>query len=279
MSEPETKREEAAKPRPSKLSAERALPQSSAETLVKIIKAYAVASNGGENQVNYKDVASAGGLHPTIVSASNRFLAESEILLSPKYGYYVPSEDATRFAREAAWDEDGAKVHLRRIVSRCWYGEVAIQNLTLRPSLTRRDFRKSLAIKCGAGEGDANALDFLIDFIVYTGLVDIDDAGTITRGNFDEIGVKPPSLLTSKVTQVSGDGNSVALSTTPGISPIAEKGVSLTIHIHIHDFADLTPENAAALRRWINFLTEASDSADVQISTEISQARPAKTED
>jgi hypothetical protein len=278
MSEPETKREEAAKPHPSKLSAERALPQSSNETLVKIIKAYAVASNGGENQVNYKDVASAAGLHPTIVSASNRFLAESEILLSPKYGYYVPSEDAIRFAREAAWDEDGAKVHLRRIVSRCWYGEVAIQNLTLRPSLTRRDFRKSLAIKCGAGEGDANALDFLVDFIVYTGLADIDDTGTITRGNFDEIDIKPPSLLTSEVTQVSGSGNLITPSATPPISPLAEKGVSVTIHVHIHDFADLTSEHAAVLRQWISLLKETSDSIDVQIPTELSQTRPAQTE-
>jgi hypothetical protein len=261
MSEPDIKKEEAAKPRSSKLRADRALPQSSADTLVKIIKAYAVASNGGERQVNYKDVASAAGLNPAVVSASNRFLAESEILSSPKYGFYVPSEDAVRFAREAAWEEDAAKAHLRRIIGGSWYGQVTIQNLSLRPSLARENLKKSLAIKCGAGEGDSNALGFLIDFIVYTGLVDVDDAGAITRGNFDEIGAKAASSSEPALsTGISGFEQSRIL--------VPEKDVSLIVHIHIHDFADMTTDRAIALRQWINLLKETSDSVDVEISPE-----------
>jgi hypothetical protein len=53
MSDAELQNEEVVKSRAPKLSAERALPKSSAEQFVKIIKGYAVASNGGENQVNY----------------------------------------------------------------------------------------------------------------------------------------------------------------------------------------------------------------------------------
>src|ERR1035438_8152624 len=92
-------KEEATKARIPKMSAEKALPQSSSDQLVKIIKGYAVASNGGETQINYKDVASAANLHPTVVSRNNSFLLESQILTSPKYGYYVPSEGAVRFAQ------------------------------------------------------------------------------------------------------------------------------------------------------------------------------------
>ena len=117
-----------------------------------------MASNGGENQVNYKDVASAAGVHPTVVSRNNTFLEESQVLTSPKYGFYLPTEGAIRFARESAWDEASAKAHLRKIISNCWYGQVVIQNLSLRSSLTREDLKRSLAIKCGATEGDANAL-------------------------------------------------------------------------------------------------------------------------
>ncbi len=43
-----------AKQKLAKLAPEKALPQSPYDTLVKIIKGYAVASNGGETQVNYK---------------------------------------------------------------------------------------------------------------------------------------------------------------------------------------------------------------------------------
>src|SRR6187399_1884691 len=156
-SEIQTK-EEPLKARAPRLSAEKSLPQSSAEVLVKIIKGYAVASNGGETQINYKDVASAANLNPTVVSRNNSFLLESQILASPKYGYYVPNEGAVRFARESAWDEAGAKVHLRKIVLGCWYGQVLVQNFTLNPNLRREDLKRTLAIKCGATEGDGPAL-------------------------------------------------------------------------------------------------------------------------
>src|SRR6187549_1007818 len=89
------------KQRSPRMSAERALPQSTAETLVKIIKGYAIASNGGQLQINYNDVASVSGIAPTVVSGNNKFLLESQILTSPKFGYYIPSEAAVRFAREA----------------------------------------------------------------------------------------------------------------------------------------------------------------------------------
>ena len=102
---------EAPKQRTPRLSAEKALPQSGADTLVRIIKGYAIASSGGQAKINYKDVASAAGISPFVVSGNNRFLLDSQILSSPKYGYYVPTEDAVRFAREAAWDESGAKAH------------------------------------------------------------------------------------------------------------------------------------------------------------------------
>jgi hypothetical protein len=266
MSETEVLKEEATKPRTPKLSAERALPKSGAEQLVKIIKGYAVASNGGESQVNYKDVASAAGIPPTVVSMNNAFLEESQILTSPKYGYYLPTEGAVRFAREAAWDEAGAKAHLRKIISNCWYGQVAVQNLTLRSSLTRDDLKKSLAIKCGATEGDANSLGFLIDFIVYTNLATTDEDGTITRGNFDEMTTKPEMPAKTDTTVKSGP-RVTAESKIPSDVHEGRKSVSLVVHFHVHDFAQLTPENAEALRKWIRLLNQDGLSADVDVST------------
>lgn len=265
MSENELQQEAAPKARTPKLSAERALPQSSADQLIKIVKAYAVASNGGETQVNYKDVASAAGIHPTVVSRNNAFLEESQILTSPKYGYYLPSEGAVRFAREAAWDEAGAKAHLRRIISSCWYGQVTIQNLTLRSTLGREELRKSLAIKCGATEGDTNALGFLIDFILYTNLATSEENGTITRGNFDEVANRPETPTVPTPVQESEQAES-RQTKAHHVSNKSAKASSLVVHVHIRDFADLTAENASALRKWIALLESEGQSIEVDLS-------------
>lgn len=273
MSEPEDKPQVVTKPRSPKLSAERALPRSGAEVLVKIIKAYAVASNGAESQVTYKDVASAAGnIGPTVVSGNNRFLEESEILTSPKYGYYLPTEGAVRFARESAWDEAGAKAHLRRIVSRCWYGQVAIQNLTLRPNLSRTDFKKSLAIKCGATEGDTNALDFLIDFVVYTGLVEAAENGTMSRGNLDEVSQPlPPAPYPA------GSPNSSIVIAGKGpvtFEPSKNGGVSLVIHLHVSSFEELTPDHASRLKQWMELLGGMPGSVEVKLDAGESPDKP-----
>ena len=264
MNDSEVLKEETTKVKIPKLSAEHALPQSATETLVKIIKGYAVASNGGETAIKYMDVASAAGVNPTVVSSNNRFLAESEILVSPKYGFYLPSEGAIRFAREAAWDESGAKSYLRKIVAACWYGQVGIQNFTLRPTLTQEEFKRALAIKCGASEGDSKALDFLIEFIIYTGLVDKNDDGTLTRGNFDEI-EKPfgqSSLVKNILEPIPTDRPAPQPQTTP------LPGTSLVIHLHIKNFEDLTPENATRLKEWLRSINESINPAEVKINTE-----------
>lgn len=245
--ETELKTEQPPKQKTVKLSAEKALPQSGAETLIKIIKGYVVASQGGETQTNYKDVASATTLNATIVSRNNNFLAESAIITSPKYGYYLPSEEAVRYAREAAWDEDKAKSYLRKLVSRCWFGQVAIQTLSLRSSLTKEDFKKSLAIKAGATEGDSNALSFLIDFIIYTGLVTENEQGLLIKGNLDEI---------ANVAPIQGEPDyrdqPAPIPATPSRSAAQAEAVhfSLVLHFHVKDWSELTDENAEALKKW-----------------------------
>ena len=262
MNEAEQPQDAEVKTRQSKMSAVNALPKSGAERLVKIIKAYAVASNGGESQVNYKDVASVAGINPAIVSSNNAFLAESSILTSPQYGYFLPTEGAVRFAREAAWDEDSAKAHLRRLISEAWYGQVTIQNLALRPSLTRDELRKSLAIKCGATAGDAAALGFLIDFILYANLAVSDDNGAIGRGNFDEVANKQESVPSvERMVPLQGMGIQAKVGR---VEVETSKGVSLVCHFHIRDFSELTSENAASLRRWIRLLE--SDSVEIEVS-------------
>ncbi len=248
MSEDQEQSEQQKKTKTPKLAAEKALPFSGADALVKIIKGYVVASNAGESPIKYSDVASVTGLGQTTVSSNNNFLSESQILASPKYGYYVPSEEAIRFAREAAWDEEKAKSYLRRLVARCWYGQVVVQNFALRSSLSRSEMKKSLAIKAGATEGDNPALERLIDFIVYTGLVLEDESGTLTKGNLDEV-----EATTSSLTQTVEQMRIVAQGTdNVHVQQKCKAVMSIVLHVHLKDWNDLTPENAARLRDWID---------------------------
>jgi hypothetical protein len=260
MNESETlsqAKEDTGKTRSPRLSAQKALPQSGADTLVKIIKGYAIASNGGQVKINYKDVASVAGLAPTLVSGNNKFLLESQILISPQYGFYIPTPDAVRFAREAAWDEGGAKAHLRKIITASWYGQVAVQNFALRARLTRAELKRSLAIKCGASEADSNALEYLIDFMVYTELVITDEKGLLSRGQTDDDAGEKSPLVDMWDNALAVQHPSDLRPMQPPDAPSAEskRVPTISIHIHIRDFADLTPSNANRLNAWVRALS------------------------
>lgn len=235
-----------------RMSAEKALPQSGADTLVRIIKGYAVASNGGQTQINYKDVASAAGLAPTVVSKNNKFLLESEILSSPKFGYYIPSESAVRFARESAWDESAAKIHLRQPIVPSWYGQVAVQNFTLRPSLKREELKRALAIKCGATEGDSGALEYLMDFLIYTGIVIVSETGALTRGDTDT----DSTISMPENRDLEPAPREVSPATRPHKFGASDDNNSLavTVHIHIRNLDELTESNATRLNTWLQIL-------------------------
>lgn len=252
------------KQRSPRMSAEKALPQSSSETLVKIIKGYAIASNGGESQINYKDVASVSGITPTVVSGNNRFLLESQVLSSPKFGYYIPTEGAVRFAREAAWDEPAAKAHLRNVIAFTWYGQTALQNLMLRPSLRRDELKRALGIKAGATEGDGNALEFLIDFLIYTGVVAETETGTIAKGDTEPTAAPATSDATVAPVGVSarGDVGAVAAVTPPNTSA----SVTLSLHIHLNSPEDLTDDYATRIREWLELVR--GTAAEVQVDTQ-----------
>lgn len=243
---------EVSKTRTPRMAAEKSMPQSSAETLVKIIKGYAVASNGGQIQVNYKDVASVAGISPNIVSGNNRFLLESQILTSSKFGFYVPTEGAIRFARESAWDEPSAKAHLRAIVLGTWYGQVAVQNFALRSTLTKGELKRALAIKSGATEGDSNALDFLIDFLIYTGIIIEREDGTLAKGELDG----DVAAQVSASVPVSGVKAQPSVDTPTVVT--SKNGASVTVHIHIHGPEQLTEEFADRVKQWLRLLQEDS---------------------
>jgi len=266
----EATRDEKPKSRTPKLSAQCALPQSSVDTLVKIIKGYAISSNGGETQVTYKDVASATGLNPSVVSRNNKFLLDSNILSSPKYGYYMPSESAVRFAREAAWDEGKAKKHLRTLIQDCWFGKIALQNFALRSSLTREELKRVFGIKCGASEGDSSALNNLIDFIVYADLVNENENGSLVKGLTDDNENQfQPILDSSVITDTTKNRDENLIPPQSDNTEFGSMGISLIVHIHINNFEELTQEHGEALVKWLHAIKESNSNIVIEKNSEV----------
>jgi hypothetical protein len=144
-----------------------ALPCSGPEVLSKILKAFVIASKQGAEAVNYSDVAAVAGLDPTVVSRNNSFLAESGLIVSERYGYYKPSPETIEFAKQAPWDEVGAKGFVRKQIDRTWFGETVRQQFQMFPTLTKSQQIRALGIKSSPPESDARKVSFLFDFLAY----------------------------------------------------------------------------------------------------------------
>lgn len=164
-----------------KLQGAYALPQATPKILSDILKAYVIASNQGADAISYKDVAVVANLHPTNVSRNNSFLAESGFIVSERYGYYRPAIEVTEFAKEAPWDEDGAKRHIRLLIDKTWYGEIIRQKFQMRGLLAKEELIKAFGIKATPDPSDANRLDLLLDFLEYTDYLQKDEGGGYVR--------------------------------------------------------------------------------------------------
>ncbi|MCX6954895.1 MAG: hypothetical protein NTV51_22280 [Verrucomicrobia bacterium] len=248
-----------------KLAAHYALPLSSVEAIIKIIKGYAVASNGGESAVNYKDVASATGLTPSVVSRNNTFLAESQIITSPKYGFYIPSEATVKFARESAWDEPNAKRHLRSIVKGTWFGSLVAQNFSMRSTLSRDDLKKVLAIKSGASEGDSDSLSKLIDFLSYIGIISESENGVFSRQTEVDVPVLADPI---NVVALAKEGEIPSEKRPERRPENCPQGtgtlgsfarVQINLNITIASISELNDGDALKLRAWIQNVLRGND--------------------
>jgi len=154
-----------------------ALPASSPEILSKILKAYVIASKQGAEAVKYTDVAVVAGLHPTLVSRTNAFLSEAGFILPERRGYFRPSPESTDYAKQAPWDEESAREHIRAVIDRTWFGQTVQQQFQLQNTLTKSQLIKAFGIKATPDPSDANRLGLLLDLLVHFGYLVADEQG------------------------------------------------------------------------------------------------------
>jgi len=144
------------------------LPASSPEIISKILKAYVIASKQGADAVKYTDVAAvATDIHPTVISKNNAFLSEAKFITPERYGYYKPSPEVTNYAKQAPWDEESAKGHIRTVIGGTWFGETVQQQFQLQSTLNRSQLVKALGFKATPDESDKSRLDLLVDLLEH----------------------------------------------------------------------------------------------------------------
>jgi hypothetical protein len=160
-----------------KVESKYALPASNPEILSKILKAYVIASKQGAEAVRYTDVAVVAGLHPTAVSRNNAFLSEGGFILPERWGYFKPSPETTEYAKQAPWDDESAKDHIRKIIDKTWFGETVQQRLQLQSTLSKSDLIRAFGIKATPDPSDANRLGLLLDLLLHFGYLVADEQG------------------------------------------------------------------------------------------------------
>lgn len=186
----EKKAPRAEKPVP-KMQSTFALPASNPELISKILKAYVIASKQGSEAVNYKDVAAVlADVHPTVVSRNNSFLTEAGFITAERYGFYKPSPEVTNYAKQAPWDEESAKGHIRSLIDRTWFGETVQQQFQLQNTLTRAQLGKAFGIKATPDPSDADRLRLLVDFLEYFEYLLTDERGDFIARPKDEQAVE-----------------------------------------------------------------------------------------
>ncbi|MGA2076919.1 MAG: hypothetical protein ABSH52_25805 [Terriglobia bacterium] len=186
--EGEAAQETVEKKRLAKMQGTYALPASDPEKLSKILKAYVIASKQGAEAVKYTDVGAVAAIHPTEVSRNNTFLSEGGFIIAERYGYYRPSPEVTNYAKQAPWDEESAKAHIRSLIEKTWFGETVRQQFQLQSALNRSQLIRAFGIKATPDPSDANRLGLLVDFLVYFEYLLTDEQGNfIARSGGEQI--------------------------------------------------------------------------------------------
>ena len=220
-----------------KIQSVHALPASGPEILTKILKAYVIASKQGAEAIKYTDVAAVAALNPTMVSRNNAFLSESQFILPERWGYFKPNPATTDYAKQAPWDDQGAKAHIRSLIDRTWYGETVQQQFQLQDTLTKSQLIRAFGIKATPDESDANKLGLLVDFLVHFEYLVTDEQGNyISRPRDDSQVVDQPHKADAFIVEQLNP-----VETRPLLPESVEETGHATSHLHVNINLNLTP--------------------------------------
>lgn len=153
---------------------------SNIEQHLKIIKAYAIATNDGDKPAMYKDFKDFGlGFHHTYVSANNKFLEDLGLIESTKtHGKYIPSKLALEYLKLIDWNqEENALTILKKLVMDSWFWKSTKQILLMQEDGVEENvILNKLGVDSEANrEKHMGSLRLLLHYLEYVELITKDE--------------------------------------------------------------------------------------------------------
>lgn len=152
----------------------------STENFFGILRAYAIASNMGKGLAERGKVAEIVDLNASTITLANPFLADTGFISRTGKKFDV-AEEVVSFARAHQWNSETAGQKLAPIVKASWFGELLLTRLAF-DSLPLEESIQILADEANAEPKYRSRLETLLDFMVFAGLVSIEN-GTVSRTN------------------------------------------------------------------------------------------------
>jgi len=134
-----------------------------------ILRAYALASQGGTKAVHYSTAADLVKMSATTVPLMNTFMIDNGFV--EKSGNdFIPNRALLEFAQAYSWNPETAPLKLAPLIRSTWFGELMLKHLSFR-SMTTDDMVAELAAQISAPPDCKSQLESLIDYAVAAGLV------------------------------------------------------------------------------------------------------------
>jgi hypothetical protein len=157
------------------------------ETQLKLLRAYANASENGVKAVALDRLASISQISGSVASSANAFFKASNFITKDKDGY-KPTSGIIEFATQVPWNEDKAKLSLRELmVKDTWYIKELQILFGVNPQMDQEALTNAIGSSIGADPSQKTSITILIKFLSYAGIISQD----LDTGKFKFIGSLP----------------------------------------------------------------------------------------
>ena len=135
-----------------------------------LLRAFAIASTNDMNLVTIGGVAKIAGIHQNSISICNPFF--NEIGLIEKQGKkFKPSKELIDLKDSYQWDPENAGNKIAPIIKKAWFAKTILQKLSM-GSFPETEALRLLAEECSATKEYRSQLKMLIDYLIFSGLVE-----------------------------------------------------------------------------------------------------------
>lgn len=139
---------------------------------LKLLRAYASASDKGAKAVSNEDVAGIVEMKASTVSLANNFFVKNGFLVRTGREY-TPAKEVLEYKLAHEWDATTAASKLGPLVERSWFGAALKPKLDLRP-MEENEAIADLAQRANSGPEYRNQIKTLIDYMCVSGMVSRD---------------------------------------------------------------------------------------------------------